>query len=64
MITYKENEFIVEFTPLENGKCEYLVNVHDTSNLESLVDRILNYTQLNYWLNNLKRYIPENRFNI
>lgn len=63
-ITYKHDHYIVEFTPLENGKCQYLVDFHDVGNLESLVDRILSYSQLNECLNNPKDYIACNRYNI
>lgn len=62
-IEYRHNDFIVIFQPLENGKCEYLVDVHDTAELESLVGRVLSYGELNYWLNNLGKYIAENRYN-
>ena len=63
-IIYKHNDIQFEFTPLENGKCEYLVDCHDFGNLESLVNRTLSYNELNYWLGNLSNYISENKFNI
>lgn len=63
MITFKHKDYLMEFKPLENGKCEYLVNVHDFGNLESLVDRVLSYDQLNYWIDNIERYISENKYN-
>lgn len=52
-------EFI--FIPLENGRCEYVVTCHDFGNLESLVNRILSYKKLNYYLENPERYIKENK---
>ena len=56
-ITYKYKDCQLEFTPLENGKCEYLVDVHDFGNLESIVDRVLNYQELEYWIKNITQYI-------
>ena len=52
-------EFI--FAPLENGRCEYVVACHDFGNLESLVNRVLSYKNLNYYLENPERYIKENK---
>jgi len=63
MIEYKYKDYLMEIKPLENGKCEYLVNVHDFGNLESLVDRTLSYNELNYWIANIERYISENKYN-
>jgi hypothetical protein len=63
MIQYKHKDYLMEIEPLENGNCEYLVNVHDFGNLESLVNRTLSYNELNYWIANIERYISENKYN-
>lgn len=54
---------INDIEPLENGKCEYLVDCHDFGNLEILVNRKLDYQSLNYYLTNPKNYIAENKYN-
>ena len=51
MITFKHKDIEIQFTPLEDGKCQYLVSVHDFGNLESVVNRVLSYTQLTDLIN-------------
>ena len=62
IIKLDELNIEIEVRPLENGKCQYLVDFHDFGNLESLVGRILNYQELNNCLKNPKNYIRENKY--
>lgn len=52
MIVFKYENVEIGFKPLENGKCEYKVDVHDFDSLEGVVDRILTYDQLQELLDN------------
>ena len=61
MIKFKASfDYEIEFSPLENGKGEYIVNFHDYGNLESRLNVVLTYTELNYFLKNYKNAIQEN----
>ena len=65
-ITYKFNnkyemgELVI--VPLENGKCEYKVDCHYYSSLESLVDRTLNKQQLDFYIENPHLLIGELKY--
>lgn len=63
MIIAKFKDMEIHFKPLENGNCEYLVDCHDFANLESLVNRVLSYKELNYYLKNPNDYIKECKYN-
>ncbi len=62
IITFKTKDFEIEIEPLNNGKCQYLVSVHDYGNLESLCNRVLDYNQLQECLNEYENYIPRNKY--
>lgn len=57
MIEHKYSDDIsIYFTPLENGKAEYYVEIHDFGNLECFRDKF-DYTTLSDVLNNPKYYM-------
>lgn len=47
MISFIENNVRLEFLPLENGRNQYAVNLHDFGNLESIIDRVIDGQELN-----------------
>lgn len=51
MIIHKYKDIRLEFTPLENGKNEYLVSLHDYGNLEVVVSRTIDGQTLNELIN-------------
>jgi hypothetical protein len=47
MIVYKHSDSLeVHFTPLDNGRAEYLVTIHDFDNLDGWNGRV-SYSELN-----------------
>ena len=56
MITFKHKDIILDFTPLENGNNEYVVNLHDHGNLESVVNRCVDGYHLNQLIDLINSY--------
>ena len=54
MIIFETKDQLLEFTPLNNGKAQYAINYHDFGNLESLVERIISYDELNWLIERMK----------
>ncbi len=50
-IIFKTESLWVIFTPRENGKCEYLIELHDFDNLDGY-QGIVSFQSLNEILNN------------
>ena len=61
-IEYKFNKDIsVYFIPLNNGKCEYLIEIHDFSELDCIKERC-NYLELQDVLRNPFDFLSGYRF--
>lgn len=56
-IEYKHDDrYSIYFTPLENGRAEYLIEIHDFADLSCWRDRV-DYTELTYILKGNHRSI-------
>lgn len=54
-MVYKNKDVELQIKPLENGKAEYEISLHDFGNLESIVDKTVSYDELNYILKELDK---------